>query len=182
MLQYVCIAIALLLLSLPTAYLRAKGYAIFRADRKKGTGVYGWLFLFVLVSLYVGPLLGLGVAVLSPQMESYSAMPPALSAYKRHIICSFMGMFFGIALSVFAGMTVVMRKPGAKTTVKRLLAARVGGEAVCYCALPFLILPHAMAIAVVNMSVTNTLAMAFIQTAWALYFNKSKQVERTFAA
>ena len=183
MIRYMFIAIALLALVAPTAYLRVKGHAIFRADKKNGTGVYGWLFLFVLLTLYAGPLLGLGVILFTPlELRLSPAGASGFPEYEIYIICAFAAMFAGILLSALAGMVVVLRRPGGRETVKKLLAARVAVEAACYCGLPFLMLPHSMAVSIVNTSVTGILGMAFIQAAWVLYFTRSRQAARTFPA
>lgn len=182
MVQYIFVAIALLLLIMPTVYLRAKGYTIFKADKKNGTGVYGWLFLFVLLALYGGPLLGLGFTLsILHTLDMFLSLSSGIPEYKIYIFSILAGMFVGTMLSVFAGMVVVQRKPHGRETVKRLLTAKVLVESACSCGLPFLILSHSLAIATVNDSITGTLVRAFVQTAWILYFSRSRQAERTFS-
>lgn len=185
MVQYIFVAIALLLLIMPTVHLRAKGYTIFKADKKNGTGVYGWLFLFVLLALYGGPLLSLGftLSILHTldMFLSLSSVSSVVPKYEIYIFSILAGMFVGTMLSALAGMVVVQRKPHGRETVKRLLTAKVLVESACSCGLPFLILPYSMAIATVNDSITGTLLRAFVQTAWILYFSRSQQVERTFS-
>lgn len=179
---FVMAAIALLVA--PTLHMRRKGYAVFRADRRQGTGVYGWLLLFVVYALYVGPFFVLILALTANPAELSALLASAFrgESYAFYLAAVLAGMLASLLLAVRAGMLAVMRAPNAPRRIRMLLAGRVVIDIACCCALPFLLLPRPMAAAAVNGSVTSALASVCIQAAWSWYFAKSRQVARTFTA
>jgi hypothetical protein len=159
--------------------------AVIARDPAERPRVGGWLLVFVVERVLIGPLWTLLMAV------GYWVGLDAIYDLEMGILAAYPGLVYAAfaevtaatavtAYGVYAGLAVWRLRPFAPATAKSSILASMAFAAF-QAALPFLAtLPPEWTIALTLMSGASAVLVFAGLTAWYLYFRMSERVARTF--
>lgn len=143
-------------------------------------GIGGWLVLFIVTLIGVVPLGGLYNLVreyhqLAPAVARF---PGVLTVFKIDAILSTALIAFGM----YAGISLLMRRPDAVKTAKNFLLALLGYSVLIIILAPLAGLPAEGTVVMIGAGIKHLFRAAIYVAIWYSYLNKSRRVRVTYAA